>query len=128
MTRIHRPLAAAVLALLTMAASQAGAATIRVQCEARPDRATISVDGKSLAAGRYTTVAVSGGSMATTPAVAAVAGEVQADYDSNPADIRAGATAIPRTFIQGGMVTGKIVDAAGNTVIADTVSCRVRTR
>jgi len=34
--------------------------------------------------------------------------------------------AIPATFVNGASVTGKIVDANGNTVIADTVACRVR--
>jgi hypothetical protein len=120
---ITRALAFATLAFV---AADAMAATVRVNCETGRGRAKISVDGKGLAAGSYSTVAVSGGSMATSTAVAAVAGEIEADYDSNPADIRAGAVAIPATFVNGASVTGKIVDANGNTVIADTVACRVR--
>lgn len=111
-----------------LASAQAFAATIRVTCEVRGDRARISVDGKQLAAGKYSTAVLSGESMASTPAVAAVGGEIEADYDSNPADIRAGATAIASTFVKGGMVTGKLLDSSGNTVISDTVSCRVRSR
>jgi hypothetical protein len=120
---ITRALAFATLAFV---AADAMAATVRVNCETGRGRAKISVDGKGLAAGSYSTVAVSGGSMTTSTAVAAVAGEIEADYDSNPADIRAGAVAIPATFVNGASVTGKIVDANGNTVIADTVACRVR--
>ena len=119
---------ACVLATLAMIGADASAASVRVTCEVRPGRAKISIDGQDLAAGRYTTVAVSGGSMATSPVEAAVGGEVEADFDSNPADVRAGAVAIPSTFITGGTVTGKIVNASGNTVSSDTVSCRVRRR
>lgn len=116
------------LGTLLLAVASAQAATVRVTCEVRPDRAKVSVDAKGLAAGSYSTQAVSGGSMAAAPAQAAQRGELESDYDSNPADVRAGAVAIPVGFVQGGMVTGKVVDAAGNTVIADTVACRVRTR
>lgn len=114
--------------LASLAAGSAAAATIRVTCEVSPTRSKVSVDGKGLAAGSYSTVAVSGGNMASAPAQAAVAGEVESDYDSKPADIRAGAVAIPSTFITGASVTGKVVDSSGNTVIADTVACRVRRR
>ena len=128
MNILKQTAAACVLATLAMIGAEASAATIRVTCEVSPTRSKISVDGKSLASGRYTTVAVSGGSMATSPAEASVSGEVEADYDSNPADIRAGAVAIPSTFITGGTVTGKVVDASGQTVASDTVSCRIRKR
>ena len=122
---IVRGLACSALAVFVLDAS---AATIRVQCESRPGRAQISVDAKGLAAGSYRTQAVSGGNAATSGAVNAVAGEVQTDYDSNANDIAGGAVAISTTFIVGGSVTGKVMDAAGNTVISDTVACRVRTR
>lgn len=128
MNMLKQGAGALVLATLAMIGAEASAATIRVTCEVRPGRAKISVDANGLAAGRYTTVAVSGGSMASTPPEAAVGGEVEADYDSNPNDVAAGSTAIPSTFIVGGMVTGKVVNAAGGTVISDTVSCRVRRR
>ena len=109
-------------------ALDAAAATIRVQCEARPGRAKISVDAKSLAAGRYSTSVMSGSNIATFPATAAVGGEIETDYDSNPRDINDGAIAIAPNFITGGQVTGKVLDAAGNTVISDTVTCRIRRR
>lgn len=119
---------ACAFATLAMIGLDAAAATVRVTCEVRPGRAKISVDGRGLAAGSYSTAVVSGGNMASAPATAAVAGEVETDFDSNPADIRAGAVAIVPTFVVGGTVTGKILDASGNTVIADTVSCRVKSR
>ncbi len=123
--------AAAALAFTTLAmiGVDAAAATIKVTCEVRgTSRSKISVDGTGLAAGNYTTVVVSGGNMATSQPEAAVAGEVETDYDSRPADIKAGATAIAPTFIVGGSVTGKIVNATGHTVISDTVACRVRSK
>lgn len=52
--------------------------------------------------------------------------EVECDFASNAGDIAAGATQIAANFIQGGSVTGKLIDAAGFTVASDTVSCRVR--
>ncbi len=113
---------------LLAAASQASAATVRVQCEKRADRSTVSVDGKNLVAGSYTAVVVSGGNSAAAPARSTVGDEVEFDFNSQPNDIRAGATAIPATFVTGASVTGKIVDSLGNTVIADTVACRVRSR
>ena len=120
--------AACAFATLAMIGADASAARIKVTCEVRPTRSTISVDGKDLAAGTYSSVAVSGGNMASTLPEAAVAGEVETDYSSRPADIKAGATAIASTFIVGASVTGKIVDASGHTVISDTVACRVRNK
>jgi hypothetical protein len=128
MNMLKHGASACVLATLAMIGADAAAATIRVTCEARGTRAKISVDGRGLAAGAYTAVVVSGANMATSPAENAVAGEIETDFDSNPADIRAGAVAVVPGFIVGGQVSGKIVNAAGNTVIADTASCRVRSR
>lgn len=121
-------LAALVAIVSALSAAQASAATVRVTCEQRPDRARISVDAKNLAAGAYRTVVVSGANTAMSGLLSAVGDELQSDYDSNPADIRAGAVPIASTFIAGSVVVGKVVDANGNTVIADTVACRVRTR
>lgn len=125
-----RKQAAAAIAFATLAmigAEAAAAPIIKVTCEARgTTRAKVSVDAKGLAAGTYTTHAVSGGNMATSRPEVAIAGEVETDYDSRPADIRAGATAIPPTFIINGSVTGKVVDSTGHTIISDTVACRMR--
>lgn len=128
MSIIKHATTACAFATLALIGLDAAAATIRVSCEARPGRARISVDAKGLAAGSYGTAVVSGGNMAIAAPSAAVGGQIETDYDSNPADIAAGAVAIAPTFVVGGTLTGKVVDASGNTVIADTVSCRVRTR
>lgn len=124
-------IAAAAFALTTLAAAlPAGAATIRVQCEQRAaQRSKISVDGRDLAAGQYRAEVLSAGRMASTPPEAAVRGEAEFDFDSNPADIAAGATAIAPTFIGQGTVTGRIVRTSdGSTVASDTVACRVRSK
>lgn len=114
-------------ALLAFFVNEAAAATIRVQCEQRgAQRSKVSVDGRNLARGNYAAVIVSGANMAAAPLRPTVGDEVEFDFDSNPVDIAAGATAISASFINNGSVTGKIVDASGNTVIADTVACRVR--
>lgn len=128
MSRLTLIAAATTASLLTLASFQAQAATLRVQCEKRADRSVISVDGRNLARGNYAAQVVSGGNAASSTLRPSVGDEAEFDFSSQPADIAAGATAIAASFISGGSVTGKIVDAAGNTVISDTVACRVRTR
>jgi hypothetical protein len=56
---------------------------------------------------------------------ATVGDEVEFDFDSDPGDIAAGATAIAPDFVQGTppQVTGTILDAGGVTVIEATVTC-----
>ncbi len=115
-------------AMAATVAIDASAATIRVQCEQRAGRSKISVDGKNLPAGTYAAEAMSGNNVARAPAQAAAGDEAEFDFDSNQNDVRAGATAIASNFIQGGQVTGKILNSQGATVISDTVSCRVRNR
>ena len=104
----------------------AKAADIRVKCDKRAARSSISVDGKNLAPGRYRCQARSGSNQKTTALVNAVGDEVECDFASNAGDITAGATRISANFIQGGTVTGKLINAAGFTVATDTVACRVR--
>lgn len=118
---------------LAAASFAADAATIRVQCEQRSvDRARISVDGNDLArlpAGAlYRAQVVSGGNVATSAGAALFGDEVEFDFDSKPADIAAGATAIASTFAINGTVTGKILMPDGSTLISDTIACRVRSR
>ena len=121
------------VASAALAAFDASAATptIRVQCEQRgAERAKISVDGDNLApiTGQYRAqVLVSSLGSVTSAGATLVGDEVEFDFDSNPADIAAGATAIPKNFIDGN-VTGKILAPDGSTVISDTVACRIRSR
>ena len=114
------------VALLALAL-EADAASVRVRCEKRGStRSKISVDGRGLAAGLYTAHVISGSNTADSEeAAAAVRGEAEFDFDSNPKDIAAGATAIARNFIQGN-VTGQIVDEDGFVVASATVACGVR--
>lgn len=114
------------VALLALAL-EADAASVRVRCEKRGStRSKISVDGRGLAAGLYTAHVISGSNTADSEeAAAAVRGEAEFDFDSNPKDIAAGATAIARNFIQGN-VTGQIVDEDGFVVASATVACSVR--
>lgn len=97
------------IALLAAEALTAAAANaeLRVRCERRgAKRSRVSIDGNNLPAGIYTIALSSGGNAApqVTQNVVAPADEFEADYDSNPADIRAGATAISRAFIVNGAV------------------------
>ena len=112
-------------ALLATAMTEASAAGIRVKCDRSATRSKISVDGDGLATGSYRALVISGANSKTSAARPTVGDEAEFDFDSNPADIAAGATAIPRTFIQG-PVTGKILNARGSVVASDTVACRVK--
>ena len=112
-------------AVLATAVADANAAGIRVKCEKRADRSKISVDGDGLATGSYKSIVISGANAKTSGAKPTVGDQVGFDFDSNPADIAAGATAISPTFIQGA-VTGKIINANGSVVASDTVACRTR--
>ncbi len=119
-------LAAIAIAMTAFLAADAFAASARVTCEVRSNRSKVSVDGRGLAAGTYTTQAVSGANTASSGPETAVSGEIETDYDSNPADIAAGATAIAANFIQGARVTGKVLDSTGAVVATRTAVCRVR--
>lgn len=104
----------------------AEAGELRVRCERRGNRRSkVSVDGRDVGPGTYSIQLTSGANTApqVTKTVVAPADEFEADYDSNRADIRAGATAIPATFIQNGSVTA-VVTGAEN--LSATVSCQLR--
>jgi hypothetical protein len=113
-------------AMLFATELEAQAARIRVRCATSPTRSKISIDGRRLRAGNYTAVAESGPNQATAPAQAAVRHEVEFDFDSNPNDIQAGATAIDRDFIQNNQVVGKILDSLGAVVVQHSATCSVR--
>lgn len=126
MSRTSQALAIVAMFLSSALAVEAMAASVRVSCEKRSTRAKISVDGRGLTAGDYTTEAISGGNIAGAGPVTAVRGQVETDYDSNPADIADGATPIAPNFIEGTRVTGKVIDASGFTVAEGTAVCRVK--
>ena len=126
MIRSPHALAVATMCITTFVAADASAASVRVTCEVRSDRSKISVDGRRLAPGAYTTEAISGSSLAMAGPFNAVRGQVETDYDSDPGDIGDGATPISPDFIEGARVTGKVVDAGGFTVAEGTAVCRVR--
>jgi hypothetical protein len=112
------------LCALTVMAADVSAQTVRVRCETRSDRSRASVDGNNLASGMYSAVLTSGGNSAQSPSAHTVGDEAEFDFDSNPKDIRKGATPIAKDFIVGGMATGSILDTNGNVVATDTVKCR----
>jgi hypothetical protein len=124
---LNRTLAlCAVMSTLTLAAVDASAADIRVRCETRSDRSKASVDGSNLASGNYSAVLESGANSAQSKLKHTIGDEVEFDFDSNPRDIRQGATPIAKNFIVGGTATGKLLNANGGVVISKTVNCRRR--
>jgi hypothetical protein len=85
------------------ASISAADAELRVRCERRAaKRSRVSIDGNNLVPGTYQIALRSGSNTAplVTEVVVAGADEFETDYDSNRADIRAGATAIAPKFIQ----------------------------
>ena len=118
---------AGAVAMLATVVPDADAASVRVRCEKRMDkpRSKVSVDGNNLTTGNYTARATSGPNSAVSAPKPTVGDEVEFDFDSRRRDIRRGATPIAPDFIVG-PVTGEIINAQGNVVASDTVSCRVR--
>jgi hypothetical protein len=70
----------------------------------------------------------SGSNTATAVPIPAIGDQAELDFDSDPADIAAGATAIAASFIQGTppQVTGQLLDAAGAVVAETTATCSDR--
>lgn len=120
------------MSAVMMAVADASAASIRVQCEKRTDRARASVDGKGLTDGAYTAQIVSGAQTAQSLPQTSQRGEVEFDFRSKKEssdDSGESKTQIPANFIaDDGQLTGKILDASGATVASDTVACRVKKR
>ena len=93
------------LTLLT----SAQAISVEVKCEVRSNRSKISVDGKGYVGGLYRAGVFSGTGVAWAKAFKRpIAGQLEFDFDSNPADVAAGATFIPATFIKNRTVNGRI--------------------
>ncbi len=106
---------------------ESGANNILVSCELRSDRSKISVDGKNLAVGDYSSTVTSGSVSVSSPVKSSVGDEVEFDYDSSPDDIAAGATEIGADFIQNGAVDADIIDASDNVVASvSNVMCSIR--
>jgi hypothetical protein len=103
-------------------------AIARVTCELRSDRSRASVNGQNLAAGSYSARITSGANLATSGTEATIGDEVEFDFDSDPDDIAAGATAIASDFIVGATpaVTGEILGAGDAVVARATATCRQR--
>jgi hypothetical protein len=116
---------AGTVAMLAGFVGDADAASIRVRCETRASRSKISVDGNNLAAGIYTARVRSGANRAVSGGEAAVGDEVEFDFDSNRADVAAGATRIAKNFLDGS-VRGELLNARGAVVARQTASCRAR--
>jgi hypothetical protein len=107
------------------------AAGIRLTCERRSNRSRISVDASNLVPStvRFRARVTAAGGTVTSPLKRAVGGQDEFDFDSNPNDIRAGATAIAATFIRarsGPDVVAKVLNAAGTVVATKGADCRIR--
>lgn len=116
------------LALSLIVLGDANAAGVAVKCEVRNGRSKASVDGSGVR-GRYIAKLRSGGvTVASKPKTAdPISREVEFDFDSNPNDIRAGATAIAPNFIKNAKVTGGIYGATTGALIAQAgATCRVK--
>lgn len=125
------PIAAmGLLATGLIAAVPADAASLRLRCETRssPLRSKISVDGRNVNPNAlYTARVISGTAQRTSRPRSAEGDEVEFDFDSNPNDIRAGATAIPTTFIKNRSVRAVIFNASGQVVAGPTLaSCEAK--
>jgi hypothetical protein len=112
--------------LASLGATEASAATVRVKCEKRENRSSISVDGRDLIPGNYLAVVLSGDNEKASPLQPSVGDEIEFDFASNRGDIAAGAIPIGRSFIQNGRVTGQLLDEDGFTVAQATVRCRTQ--
>ena len=124
-TKVLAILGGVALLAAEAASTNAVAGELRVRCERRSTRSRISVDGRNVLPGNYSVTVSSGKSVPVTKLNAQAAiDQFEADFDSNLADIRAGATKISRTFIQNGKVS---VNVTGPEALSATdVSCVVR--
>lgn len=112
--------------LTSLPVADANAANIRVKCEKRADRSKVSVDGNNMVSGNYIAKIVSGDNVKESEAKATVGDEIEFDFDSSTKDVTTGATRISRSFIQGGRVTGQLINEQGFTVAQTTSTCSVK--
>ena len=115
------------MAILAGLVPDADAANVRVRCIKRlvPPRSRISVDGNGLAAGTYMARVTSGTRSRVSAPEAAVGDEAEFDFDTNRANVAAGATKIGGAFIET-EVLGEIIDAEGVAIASSTVQCEIR--
>lgn len=116
------------LALGLVILGDANAAGIRVRCDVSASRSKASVDGSGVTGVYYATLR-SGGKTVKSKNLRAdpINREVEFDFDSNPKDIAAGATAIPFNFIKNARVVGSIYKASTGALVASAgEDCRVR--
>ena len=109
----------AVALMATVVAAEA--VEVRVRCDYRAgarERTKVSVDGKDLAGGAYQ--ASVDGVWSPVFTVTPPADEFEADFDSNPANIRAGATAIAASAGRDGV---SVVVAGPDVSFSQTVPC-----
>jgi hypothetical protein len=107
------------VAALAAAAVMADAAEIGARCDYRTgsrERTKISVDAKDLRGGTYTVTL--NGTYAATATVRPPDDEIEADFDSDRANVRRGATEIPKHMGAAGSV---VIEVSG--VAATTLSC-----
>ena len=116
------------LALSLIILGDANAAGVSVKCEVRSGRSKASVDGTGVS-GLFYAKLKSGLNVAKSKNLRAdpITREVEFDFDSNPNDIRAGATAIAPNFIKNATVVGTIYKASDNSVVGSARGfCRVK--
>lgn len=122
-------IAVATLVLNMSVLEDANAKTFTVKCRQTAGRSQISVDDGGLARASYRAKVTSGG--VTIPSKnlkVPVAGEVEFDFDSNNADVLAGATRVPSNFIKNNRVVGTVQKRNSNgtfsTVSSMAANCR----
>ena len=79
-----------------------------------------------MVSGNYIAKIVSGDNVKESEAKATVGDEIEFDFDSSTKDVTTGATRISRSFIQGGRVTGQLINEQGFTVAQTTSTCSVK--
>lgn len=110
------------IAALVAAAVVAEAAEVRVRCDYRAgarERTKVSVDAKDLAGGAY--LASVEGALSPVFTVTPPADAFEADFDSNRANIKAGATAIPTSSGRDGSVA--VLVSGPDVSFAQSVPC-----
>jgi hypothetical protein len=106
----------------SIAALVAEAAEVRVRCDYRAgarQRTKVSVDAKDLAGGAY--LASVEGALSPVFTVTPPADEFESDFDSNRANIAAGATAIPASSGRDGHVA--VLVSGPDVSFAQSVPC-----